>query len=89
MNIQEAKAAVERVDGSLSAQPYVVAHSFERNGRRLHLALADRLREACKKGRVWKSLVPVRLVSHHLRLLGVLSRGATEDALVLVDFDNS
>jgi hypothetical protein len=34
------------------------------------------------------TLVPVRLVSHHLRLLGVLHRGATEDTLVLVDYDD-
>ncbi|MBL8677811.1 MAG: hypothetical protein JNK05_01500 [Myxococcales bacterium] len=32
-------------------------------------------------------LVAVRLVSHHLRLLGVLSRGADDDWLVLVDVD--
>lgn len=34
-------------------------------------------------------LLPVRLVSHHLRLLGVLARGETEDWLVLVDCDRS
>ncbi len=34
-----------------------------------------------------ESLLPVRLVSHDLRLLGVLSRGETEDTLVLVDCD--
>lgn len=32
-------------------------------------------------------LQPVRLVSHHLRLLGVLHRKPTADWLVLVDFD--
>jgi hypothetical protein len=32
-------------------------------------------------------LQAVRLVSHHLRLLGVLCRKATEDWLALVDFD--
>jgi hypothetical protein len=34
-------------------------------------------------------LLPVRLVSHHLRLLGVLARGESEDWLVLVDCDRS
>jgi hypothetical protein len=35
------------------------------------------------------SLLPVRLVSHHLRLLGVLARGEEADWLVLVDCDRS
>jgi hypothetical protein len=34
-----------------------------------------------------KELQAVRLVSHHLRLLGVLARGEAEDWLVLVDPD--
>lgn len=34
-------------------------------------------------------LLPVRLVSHHLRLLGVLARGEVADWLVLVDCDRS
>ena len=34
-------------------------------------------------------LYPVRLVSHHLRLLGVLHRAEHEDWLVLVDYDDS
>lgn len=34
-------------------------------------------------------LLPVRLVSHHLRLLGVLARGEDADWLVLVDCDRS
>lgn len=34
-------------------------------------------------------LLPVRLVSHHVRLLGVLAQGETADRLVLVDCDRS
>jgi hypothetical protein len=34
-------------------------------------------------------LLPVRLVSHHVRLLGVLARGESADWLVLVDCDRS
>jgi hypothetical protein len=34
-------------------------------------------------------LLPVRLVSHHMRLLGILARGETADWLVLVDCDRS
>jgi hypothetical protein len=33
-------------------------------------------------------LLPVRVVSHHLRLLGVLHRGQGADWLVLVDYDD-
>lgn len=33
-------------------------------------------------------LLPVRLVSHHMRLLGVLHRGEQADTLVLVDYDD-
>jgi hypothetical protein len=35
------------------------------------------------------ALLAVRLVSHHLRLLGVLWRGADKDTLVLVDYDDT
>lgn len=35
------------------------------------------------------ALLPVRVVSHHLRLLGVLYRAETEDWLILVDCDIS
>jgi hypothetical protein len=31
--------------------------------------------------------VPVRLVSHHMRMVGVLLRSIDKDSLVLVDFD--
>ena len=34
-------------------------------------------------------LAPARLVSHHMRLLGLLHVGAEEDTLVLVDYDDS
>ena len=36
-----------------------------------------------------KDLPPVRVVSHHMRLLGVLVRGDTRSDLVLVDCDNT
>ena len=35
------------------------------------------------------TMVPVRLVSHHMRLLGLLYRTDTGDALVLVDYDDT
>lgn len=158
MNLDKARALVEQAESSLGSRPFVVAHTFVRDGRPLDLALTERLRKACKRGRVWKSkafltafknasygfdpchahspggadgifvltwehrpvnammkkvfdryldrpesgvrelcasldtriegLIPVRLVSHHLRLLGVLSRREHGDTLVLVDFDD-
>lgn len=36
-----------------------------------------------------RELLPVRVVSHHMRLLGVLQRGEDEDSMVLVDYDDS
>ena len=35
------------------------------------------------------SLTAVRLVSHHMRLLGLLHRGDVRDTLVLVDYDDT
>ena len=35
------------------------------------------------------ALLPVRVVSHHMRLLGVLLRGEAADWLVLVDYDDT
>ena len=35
------------------------------------------------------TLIPVRLVSHHMRLLGLLARGDAFDQLVLVDYDDT
>ena len=158
MTLIEAKTTIERIEGSLSALPFVVAHTFSIDGRSLHVAITDRLRRRCRKGRAWKSpafltafknaqygfdpnrahspggadgifvltrghrpanammtkifdrfldkpdsgaaeiadylgvelqsLIPVRLVSHHLRLLGCLHRGERDDTLVLVDYDD-
>ncbi|MBZ0117268.1 MAG: hypothetical protein K8H88_09750 [Sandaracinaceae bacterium] len=35
------------------------------------------------------ALVPVRLVSHHMRLLGVIASAGGADTLVLVDYDDT
>jgi hypothetical protein len=159
VTLKQIKQGVEAVEDQLSDRPFVVSHTFERNGRRLDIALTDRLRQSCERGRVWKSkafltalknaaygfdethvrspggsdgiflltrdhrprnammkklfdrfldkpdsgcedlagelgtevkaLQPVRIVSHHMRLLGVLHRRAGEDIVALVDFDNT
>lgn len=35
--------------------PFVVFHTFERNGRSLHLALTERFYRTCRQGTVWQS----------------------------------
>jgi hypothetical protein len=159
MNIEKARVAVEQAEGALDGAVYVVAATFERDGRQLEVAITDQLRRSCRKGKVWKTpamltafknarygfdesharspggsdgifiltrdhqpanpmmkkiftrfldrpgsgaaeiaaqlgvaveqLIPVRLVSHHLRLLGVLLPGRDRDTLVLVDYDDT
>ncbi|MEW6738208.1 MAG: hypothetical protein AB1489_43440 [Acidobacteriota bacterium] len=159
MNLSEAKEKINSVELLLDTEPFILFHTFERNGRLLYLALTDRLRKIAKKGRVWKSkafltvlknaeygfdekyarsfggadgiflldrtftprnemmrkifdryidkldsgieevinkldipkdqLYAVRLVSHHMRLLGVLARKNEGDWLILVDYDDN
>lgn len=159
MTLQEAKDKIALIENDLNDKPFVVLHTFERNQRRLYLALTERLRKKARKGRIWKSaafltalknaeygfdekqsrsiggadgvflldrtfrpvnammrkifdqfldkpdsgahdiaqqlgltideLKAVRLVSHHLRLLGVLGRKDSEDWLILVDYDDT
>jgi hypothetical protein len=159
MNLDEAKQKVALMTPRLAGETFIVLHTFERNGRELHLSLTDRFHRACRKGKVWQSqafltaiknaeygfdpllarscggrdgiflvdrsytpknammtklfdrfldvpdrgaaqiaqalgttveqLQAVRLVSHHLRLLGVLRQASDGDWLVLVDFDDT
>lgn len=159
MNLDELRQLVTAAEPALASAPFVIAATFERDGRPLDLALTERLRKACKRGRVWaqkpfltalknagygfdlrkamspggqdgiylvtreyrpanemmrklfdryldrpdgdaaalchalgttpSALLAVRLVSHHLRLLGVLHRTTDRDLLVLVDYDDS
>jgi len=159
MDLKKAKELIEAIEIDLLDSVYVIAYTFEKGGRRLHLALTERLKRKCKKAKIWKSkelltafknakygfdpmnakssggkdgvfilsrkyqprnemmkkifdrfldkpddlalkiaeeshvklrdLSAVRLVSHHMRLLGVLKRGKKEDTIILVDFDNT
>ena len=159
MNLQEIKTLIESVEAFLTDSPFAIALDFERNHRKIHVGLTEKLRRRCKSGKVWKSkqfltalknaqygfdevharspggsdgifvltrdhrpknemmkkifdrfldnpsseaksiaeflgtgldeLIPVRLVSHHMRLLGVLFRDQDGDKLILVDYDNS
>ncbi len=148
---------LEAVEPKLKDEPFVIAHTFDRNGRKLNLCLTDRLRRIAKRGRVWKSPAfltalknaeygfdessarslggsdgiflldrsfkpknqmmrkifdqffdketdevaeikrslnaegfrAVRIVSHHLRLLGILHQDVSGDWIVLVDYDDT
>lgn len=159
MDLKDIKYKIESIENLLPDKTFVVANTFTRNGRPIKVALTERLKRACKRGRVWKSkafltafknaeygfderhakspggsdgifiltrdykpknammkkifdrfldkddnevntiidelktkresLIPVRLVSHHMRLLGVLTRNKNEDVLVLIDYDDT
>lgn len=159
MELDELRQLVEAAENRLDGAVCVELQTFERNGRALKLFITRRLKNKCKKGRVWKSkqmltalknaeygfdevrshspggndgifvlsrdykpknemikkifdqfidkkesgveeiskelnvplatLIPVRLVSHHMRLLGLLVRGNVLDQLVLVDYDDT
>lgn len=159
MNLEEASQALESAERELRATGFVVAATFERDGRRLDVCITDSLRRSCRKGHAWLTkpfltafknaeygyderrarspggadgmfeitrnhkptnnmmkklfdryldrpnsgvtevvdqlgtavdrLIPVRLVSHHMRLLGVLHRSDDRDVLVLVDYDDT
>jgi hypothetical protein len=159
MKLEQLKVLIQNIESDLPAYSCIVLHEFTRNGRTLHLCITDRLRQICRKNRVWKSnpfltslknagygfdetsarspggsdgiflvdrefrprnamqhklfdryldrsdsgielitdaldtsaeqFQAVRLVSHHMRLLGVLWRDTDNDWLVLVDYDQS
>ena len=159
MDLIQVKELIESKEKELGNSVFVVVYTFERDGRKLHLAITERLKQRCRKARIWKSkpfltaiknveygfdpvraqspggsdgifiltrnykpknemmkkifdrfldksgeladeitkemkilksdLIPVRLVSHHLRLLGVLKHDKDEDILILVDFDDT
>lgn len=159
MKLEEARRVIEEAESHVGEAPFIIAHVFERNGRKLAVSITERLCRSCKKGRVWKSkamltafknaeygfdlhrassaggqdgifvltrehrprnemmrkvfdrfldkpesgaeqlaqalgvrpgeLIPVRLVSHHLRLLGLLRISEQGDSLVLIDYDDT
>jgi hypothetical protein len=159
MDLDEARRRIEAAELELKPVGFVVAASFERDGRHIDVCITERLRRSCCKGRVWKSkpfltafknaqygfdekralspggsdgifvisrdhkptnammkklfdryidnsqsglnevleqlgttvesLIPARLVSHHMRLLGVLYNMESKDRLVLVDYDDT
>lgn len=159
MELAEAKTRLKAIEADLTASPFVEFHTFECEGRSLHVCITERLRKFARKEGVWRSRemlatlknaaygfseqntrsvggrdgiwlmdrkfrpanemmrklfdgfldkpgsgaeelathlgvalsewFPVRLVSHHLRLLGVLICKDDRDWLILVDCDRS
>lgn len=159
MKLEELHQLVADKEPDLAKEVYKVIHTFSRDHRSLHLALTQRFKQQCKKGKLWQSKAlltamknaeygfdpqlarspggrdgiflldrtfkpknammvklfdqfldhpqrgvaeiaevlecevedfkPVRLVSHHLRLLGILWQAESADWLILVDYDQT
>ncbi|MBN1181763.1 MAG: hypothetical protein JXB49_05700 [Bacteroidales bacterium] len=159
MNLSEAKKIIESSEKELENSLFVIAYTFIRDEKKLHLAITERLKQKSRKGRIWKSkafftafknakygydvnqasskggkdgiylltrdhvpanemmnkifdrfldkpdqlaiqiadylkveldeLQAVRIVSHHLRLLGVLKHEDKQDTIILVDYDDA
>ena len=56
MLLQEAKDKLTQIENQSAAEIIVLFHTFERNSRKLHLAVTERLRKKSKKGKIWKSV---------------------------------
>ncbi len=159
MDIKALKKLVKQAEKSLSEEAFVSVCTFTRDELSIELAITDRFRKTCKKGKIWNrpamytalknaaygfdetkamspggadgiflltrtysppnemmrklydqfidkpgsgaeeianalecplsELLPVRLVSHHLRLLGLLKCSPNRQILVLVDYDDT
>src|SRR5262245_50568354 len=55
MDLDDAKTRLKAIEPELATQPWVLFHTFEREGRSLHVALTDRLRKRARKEGVWRS----------------------------------
>ncbi|MBX7174917.1 MAG: hypothetical protein K1X72_28330 [Pyrinomonadaceae bacterium] len=87
MTIEEAKSIFEKVEPLLQSEPFVVAHTFERNGKKLNLCLTERLRRIAKRGRVWKSnrfLTAIKNAEYGFDETKARSRGGS-DGIFLLD----
>lgn len=159
MELSTLKQRLTEAESALESDAFVELGAFETPGGAMSVVLTERLRKACRKGKVWKStamltalknvqygldrtrprsrggsdgvflvdrdfhpanemmrklfdrfldrpdplvgeiaarlgvtateLVAVRVVSHHLRLLGVMVDRGEASTLVLVDYDDS
>src|SRR5262245_60666447 len=55
MELAEAKERLKAIEHSLSDEPFVEFHAFERQGRVLHVAVTARLRKSARKEGVWRA----------------------------------
>src|SRR5215467_8800455 len=55
MKLEEVRQILEEAESHISEAPFVTAHVFERNDRKLAVSITERLRRSCKKGRKWMS----------------------------------
>lgn len=101
MELSEVRSKLEIAEGELAETQVALFADFRTPHGALRVSVTDRLRRKSRKGRVWKSPAmltalkkqstewfTVRLVSHHLRLLGVLAASSSGAHLVLVDYDD-
>ena len=55
MDLQEAKRIIEIKEKELPNSVFVIIHTFERDGKKLYLAITERLKKKCRRSRIWKS----------------------------------
>src|SRR5438128_1147490 len=55
MDLAALKDRLREIEDDLAAHPWLVLHTFEREGRSLHLAITERLRKRCRKEGIWRS----------------------------------
>ena len=55
MELRDARKTFEDAELLVADVPFVIAHSFERDGRTLHVGLTNHLRRAARRGKCWKS----------------------------------
>src|SRR5262249_51303195 len=55
MELAQAKERLKAIEDALDTMPWVVFHTFEREGQPLHLALTARLQKHARKEGVWRS----------------------------------
>ena len=55
MELNEAKERLRAIEPELEGKPWVLFHTFERDGRLLHLAITERLRKNARRERIWQA----------------------------------
>lgn len=79
-----------QIEGQLAGQAFIHFHTFERDGRKLHVAITNRLRKKCRKKGVWKSkemLITLKNAAYGLDETMACSSGG-RDGIFLLDRDH-